>query len=181
MVDFSLCPRCNEDMQKFRSDVRRLSLLLCLCAFLSSCRGPYVSRYDNPVPNRRHGVVVRQNKPESTVFLLAVEQLFFIDSGQLRKGILPVMQPIADFARHYPGLDMRIVVYGDDSAVSHRYEPLDNFRADVIAAYFWTQGVLPHRIQTRAGRPGYDVVADNTSPQGSWLNRRVEITFYAPN
>ena len=153
-------------------------LMLCL---LSACRSPYVSRYDTVLANGQPVAVVKYNTVDATTFVLAVEQVCAVDSVKMRPEIAQVLAPVVAFAQRYKDLDMRIRVYGDDSMLSNKSINLEQYRAEMIAAYFWSQGIAAHRLHAKGHILGRGAVASNSYARGSWLNRRVEIAFYVPH
>ena len=149
----------------------RLPLLLVSCLAMSGCVSPYV----------RHSVqsrVVRQNYHDRTLFLYSSDQLMHQVSVEFRDTYIEDLMPALRFAQRYPKLHMRVSVFGDDAFVSTEDRNLAQFRADVIASYFWSEGIDASRISYVGHAMGAHSVSSNRTPLGSEENRRVEIAFF---
>ncbi len=99
---------------------------------------------------------------------------FAVDSTAVSPSFQSALDKVAQSMVQYP--NSLIDVYGHtDSTGSASYNlDLSKRRADSVARYLSSRGVSSARIQTQGMGENYPV-ADNTTPEGRALNRRVEI------
>ena len=99
---------------------------------------------------------------------------FAVNSAAISPSFQATLDKVANSMVQYP--NSLIDVYGHtDSTGSDAYNmDLSKRRADSVARYLISRGVPSARIQTQGMGEGYPV-ADNTTPEGRALNRRVEI------
>jgi outer membrane protein OmpA-like peptidoglycan-associated protein len=81
---------------------------------------------------------------------------------------------LASMMRSDPDMHVRIVGHTDDSGSAKRNERLGRSRAEKLAAMLRSYGVPDDRIST-ASEGSLRPVADNSTPEGRALNRRVEL------
>lgn len=77
-----------------------------------------------------------------------------------------------------PDTDVAITGYTDNTGSYAVNEKLSGQRANAVRDYLLNCGVAANRL-TAKGIPMADYIADNDTPEGRALNRRVEITVYA--
>lgn len=99
---------------------------------------------------------------------------FAVDSTVVSPSFQASLDKVAQSMVQYP--NSLVDVYGHtDSTGSAAYnQDLSKRRADSVARYLISRGVSSSRIQTQGMGKDYPV-ADNNSPEGRALNRRVEI------
>ncbi|MCJ2182855.1 OmpA family protein [Novosphingobium sp. 1949] len=99
---------------------------------------------------------------------------FAVDSTAISPSFQASLDKVAQSMVQYP--NSLVDVYGHtDSTGSAAYNmDLSKRRADSVARYLTSRGVASARIQTQGMGENYPV-ADNTTPEGRALNRRVEI------
>jgi len=99
---------------------------------------------------------------------------FAVDSTAISPTFQASLDKVAQSMIQYP--NSLIDVYGHtDSTGSEAYNmDLSKRRADSVARYLSSRGVSSARVQTQGMGENYPV-ADNTTPEGRALNRRVEI------
>ncbi|SFG23734.1 Outer membrane protein OmpA [Novosphingobium sp. CF614] len=99
---------------------------------------------------------------------------FAVDSTAISPAFQASLDKVAQSMVQYP--NSLIDVYGHtDSTGSETYNmDLSKRRADSVARYLISRGVSSSRIQTQGMGENYPV-ADNATPEGRALNRRVEI------
>ena len=147
---------------------RLMTLLLVL--LLVGCKGPYTRL----VPKSN---VARQNHHDKTVFIYSMDALMESSSVKFREEAYADLYQVVNFARLYPNLNITVHVYEDNTMVSNMSENLARYRAEVIAAYFWSEGVAAKRISYKGYVLGYNPVSSNLTPDGSQDNRRVVVEF----
>jgi Outer membrane protein and related peptidoglycan-associated (lipo)proteins len=99
---------------------------------------------------------------------------FAVDSTMISPSFQASLDKVAQSMIQYP--NSLVDVYGHtDSTGSASYNlDLSKRRADAVARYLISRGVSSARIQTQGMGKDYPV-ADNATPEGRALNRRVEI------
>ncbi len=99
---------------------------------------------------------------------------FAVDSTTISPSFQAALDKVAQSMVQYP--NSLVDVYGHtDSTGSAAYNlDLSKRRADSVARYLISRGVSSARLQTKGMGEDYPV-ADNTTPEGRALNRRVEI------
>lgn len=99
---------------------------------------------------------------------------FAVDSTVVSPGFQASLDKVAQSMVRYP--DSLIDIYGHtDSTGSDAYNlDLSKRRADAVARYLISRGVSSARIQTQGMGKNYPV-ADNGTPEGRAINRRVEV------
>ena len=113
---------------------------------------------------------------ERGLVLTLQDVLFDLDRADLKPGAMRTLEQLAAVLRQYP--DRRIAVEGfTDSQGSDSYNlSLSDRRAAAVKEALVRQGVDPARIATHGFGTAFPV-ADNSSPAGRQVNRRVEIVF----
>jgi chemotaxis protein MotB len=130
---------------------------------------------------KNHEVVMRVT-PEG--FVISLNELGFFNSGQavLLPGAGEKLEKIASvLAQH--GLDLRVEGHSDDQPIHtaqfHSNWELSTARALAVMTLLVNEGSFnPAKISV-AGYGQYRPVADNTTPEGRKLNRRVDLVIVA--
>jgi outer membrane protein OmpA-like peptidoglycan-associated protein len=100
--------------------------------------------------------------------------LFDVDKDQVRPDAVSSLRTAADVLVKYP--DTYVTVEGHtDSTGSHEYnQSLSERRAMRVRDFLWQSGVPWERLSVR-GYGETDPIADNQTPEGRQLNRRVQL------
>ena len=128
-------------------------------------------------PEIREGLVTVEESPQNVVVRLRGTGLFGPGSAMLEPRFLPVIDRIAAALKDEPGLAM-VVGHTDNQPIRTVQFP-SNFelslsRAEAVRSRL-AQGLgSPDRISV-AGRADAEPIADNRTPQGREMNRRIEI------
>lgn len=104
------------------------------------------------------------------------------DSSQsvLKPGIYPILNELATEVNNRAELRVYVTGHADSSGNDRINVPLSQDRANAVSAYLNKRGIVANRISARgfsSSRP----IADNGTPAGRKLNRRVEILLYPVN
>ncbi|MFZ7110860.1 MAG: OmpA family protein [Desulfatiglandales bacterium] len=100
--------------------------------------------------------------------------VFGTDSAQINPGLMPEIQRIARIMAEYPQTLIRVEGHTDSTGTAAYNMKLGQRRADAVRDLLIQNGVAPERME--AVSFGEDQpIADNTTPEGRQLNRRVEI------
>lgn len=101
---------------------------------------------------------------------------------ELDKAIIPdVNKPLLDRAvqimEQVPDMELMIIGHTDKLASNAYNMELSQERADAVKAYMVSQGADASKLQT-TGKGETDPIADNSTEQGRFRNRRIEFTVY---
>ncbi|NOJ99271.1 OmpA family protein, partial [Corallococcus coralloides] len=102
--------------------------------------------------------------------------LFAFNKAELSAQAAPRLDKLANFLRQFP--DRKLIIEGHtDSVGGDAYnQELSERRAQAVQNALVQRGVAPDRITARGYGKTYPV-ADNASPEGRAMNRRVEIVI----
>lgn len=164
-----------------------------------SCKNiPGVGRYNGcPIPDRdgdgindeedqcpdsagtaeNHGCpVVKEIKPDVTeqINFIAHNILFNSASDQLKDSSYVALSQLADLLHNHPDWYLAIEGYTDNSGSPAKNLVLSQKRADAVRDLLVNKGI-PARRLTAAGYGQQKPVADNRTPKGRAVNRRVEL------
>lgn len=103
------------------------------------------------------------------------------DSGRydIKPNLRPVLDRFATTLNQNPVSTVRIIGHTDSSGSDAVNNPLSVNRASATRNYISARGVAMNRISID-GRGSNEPVADNTTPSGRAMNRRVEIFVAEP-
>ena len=121
-------------------------------------------------------------KQTATGFRLVLPENIWSNSRQatLATASAAKLEPLAALLASNPDYQILIEAYTDNRGDEVSLQQLTQERARVLSDRFQSAGVDPTRIQAN-GMGASNPVAPNTTVSGRTKNRRVEITFTAPN
>ncbi len=99
---------------------------------------------------------------------------FDFNKATVRKPDDADLQKAIDFVKKYSGYQISLIGYTDSIGSDAYNQALSEKRADTVKGYLAAHGVDAARIQA-SGRGESDPVGDNSTEQGRFQNRRVEI------
>ena len=102
--------------------------------------------------------------------------LFATNSSTLSDASKTALRNFAASLKQNPDTDIKIIGYTDNTGKVDYNQLLSEKRARSVYDYLMTQGVSTNRMSYE-GRGVHDPVADNNTPEGRALNRRVEIVI----
>jgi len=102
--------------------------------------------------------------------------LFDIDSAALKPGAYTEIDRVATVLMQYPQTDIQIAGHTDSSGSEQYNQGLSERRAMSVQNALANQGVSPMRMRT-VGFGETQPIADNSTPEGRQLNRRVVVTI----
>jgi outer membrane protein OmpA-like peptidoglycan-associated protein len=101
---------------------------------------------------------------------------FQTNAAAISADFYPVLDSVATVVNEDEKTLVEVVGHTDSTGSDAINQPLSEQRADSVAAYLASRGVLPQRIAT-AGLGSRQPVASNATAEGRAQNRRVEITL----
>jgi outer membrane protein OmpA-like peptidoglycan-associated protein len=101
---------------------------------------------------------------------------FEIDSDRIQPGFYSTMDKISAIVRKYGKTELLVAGHTDNTGSAEHNQLLSERRANAVASYMLSDGVLPERISAR-GYGKNQPIASNESESGRSLNRRVDITI----
>lgn len=101
---------------------------------------------------------------------------FGVDQSDLRPQFLPVLDSVALVVKEYKKTLVDVTGHTDSTGAAAHNLDLSQRRASSVAQYLRAVGVEGARIETLGVGQSYPV-ADNGTPQGRQLNRRVELVL----
>jgi len=114
-----------------------------------------------------------KQEERGTVFTLS-DVVFDVDSDELNRGGERSVTRIAETLKKYPKGHILIEGYTDSTGSDEYNAQLSERRAKAVKSLFVKEGIPEDRIRTEGYGEEYPV-ANNDTPQGRQLNRRVEI------
>ncbi len=101
---------------------------------------------------------------------------FATDSSDLSPAFFDVLNSVGKVLAEFDQTVVEVAGHTDSSGTHAYNQGLSERRANSVAAYLNSQGVIPQRVIT-VGMGETRPVADNSSSAGKQANRRVEITM----
>ena len=101
---------------------------------------------------------------------------FDTDSAALRPQFFGVLNSVGKVLTEYDKTVVEVAGHTDSTGSDSHNMALSQRRANTVGEYLYTQGIMDQRIMT-VGMGEHHPVADNSTPEGRQLNRRVEITL----
>ena len=172
IVDIFRVTRCNVINTGLESDVLRIRLIFII-SLLSTLAGCILS--DKLVTDET--AYRKLDMFDRTVFIYQDARLFDLPTVKTRLQFEKDLFPAVLFARDNPILSISVKSYGGDATFSSRSLRRNLFKAEVVAAYFWQQGISSDRIRWEGFAGGVDTISPEDSPLGSLENNRIEISF----
>lgn len=122
----------------------------------------------------RHELEVKRLQDETLKIDIASEVSFDFDSASLKVAFMPTLQKVSGILERYPNTVIHVVGHTDSVGAESYNMELSQRRAQSVADYFESQGILYDRLVT-VGRGEQQPRATNDTEAGRQLNRRVEI------
>lgn len=139
------------------------------------------TEFEQQLANERaqNQIEIERQQNEILKLTMSSEVSFDFNSASIKPGFYSSLNKIAEIMNRYP--QTQIVIVGHtDSVGSEQYNlQLSLRRANAVADYLVTRGVLKNRFSTE-GRGEIEPIASNETEAGRAQNRRVEI-FVVPD
>ncbi|ROT46855.1 hypothetical protein CHR62_01625 [Pusillimonas sp. NJUB218] len=117
--------------------------------------------------------------PDGTLKVLIPSHVSF-DTGKyaLKPELLPVLDSVARALTQHPELRAKAIGYTDSTGTAQVNQTLSMNRARAVTDYIAARGISGTRLMSE-GRGPSNPIADNSTPEGRAMNRRVELFLYA--
>jgi len=148
-----------------------------LGALTGGAVGYYMDRQEAELRQQLAGSGVSVIRQDDQVILnMPGNVTFDVGSADISAGFFRVLNSVTLVVQEYDKTLIEVVGHSDSTGRADYNQALSEQRAHSVSEYFISQGVLPQRL----GAYGYGEnhpIADNSSPSGRALNRRVEIVL----
>jgi outer membrane protein OmpA-like peptidoglycan-associated protein len=101
---------------------------------------------------------------------------FATDSSDLKPNFFGVLNSVGKVLTEFDQTVVEVAGHTDSTGSDSHNMGLSQRRANTVGEYLYTQDIMDQRIIT-IGMGEHHPVADNSTPEGRELNRRVEITL----
>ena len=101
---------------------------------------------------------------------------FDTDSAALRPQFFGVLNSVGKVLTEYDKTVVEVAGHTDSTGSDSHNMQLSQRRSNTVGEYLYTQGIMDQRIIS-VGMGEHHPIADNSTPEGRQLNRRVEITL----
>jgi outer membrane protein OmpA-like peptidoglycan-associated protein len=139
--------------------------------------GAYMDKQEDELRKvmRDSGVTVTR-KGDDIILNMPGNITFRTDSADLNSQFYKVLDGVAQVAKKYEKTIIEVAGHTDSTGTAEYNKGLSQRRANSVADYLVTRGVIQARIMTAAGGEDHPI-ANNTTEQGRAANRRVEVTL----
>jgi outer membrane protein OmpA-like peptidoglycan-associated protein len=139
--------------------------------------GAYMDKQEDELRRqmRDSGVTVTR-KGDDIILNMPGNITFRTDSADLNSQFYKVLDGVAQVAKKYDKTIIEVAGHTDSTGTAEYNKGLSQRRANSVADYLVTRGVIQARIMTAAGGEDHPI-ANNTTEQGRAANRRVEVTL----
>jgi outer membrane protein OmpA-like peptidoglycan-associated protein len=139
--------------------------------------GAYMDKQEDELRRqmRDSGVTVTR-KGDDIILNMPGNVTFRTDSADLNAQFFKVLDGVALVTKKYDKTIIEVAGHTDSTGTAEYNKGLSQRRANSVADYLVTRGVIQARIMTAAGGEDHPI-ANNTTEQGRAANRRVEVTL----
>jgi outer membrane protein OmpA-like peptidoglycan-associated protein len=139
--------------------------------------GAYMDKQEDELRKvmRDSGVTVTR-RGDDIILNMPGNITFRTDSADLNSQFYKVLDGVAQVAKKYDKTIIEVAGHTDSTGTAEYNKGLSQRRANSVADYLVTRGVIQARIMTAAGGEDHPI-ASNATEQGRAANRRVEVTL----
>ncbi|MCG5536156.1 OmpA family protein [Ectothiorhodospira mobilis] len=139
--------------------------------------GNYMDRQEMELRQQLEGTGVSVTRVGNNVVLNMPGNITFdVDRAEVKARFYDVLDSVAVVAKKYEKTAIQVAGHTDSTGSVDYNMDLSRRRAESVARYLESRGVVPVRLDTVGFGP-HRPVAGNDTAQGRSLNRRVELTF----
>jgi outer membrane protein OmpA-like peptidoglycan-associated protein len=139
--------------------------------------GHYMDRQEAKLRAELQGTGVSVTRDGDNITLnMPGNVTFDTDSAALRPQFFSVLNSVGKVLTEFDQTVVEVAGHTDSTGSDSHNMNLSQRRANTVGEYLYTQGILDQRIIT-IGMGEHHPIADNSTPEGRQLNRRVEITL----
>jgi outer membrane protein OmpA-like peptidoglycan-associated protein len=138
--------------------------------------GNYMDKQEQSMRDAMAGVEAANVKRNMDTLAVTFKSdfLFSVNSATLHPGAADEIARVAKVLNTYPQTNITVAGYTDSTGTPEHNQKLSEQRAHAVKNALIDQGVIANRITT-IGYGERKPIADNSTPEGRQLNRRVEI------
>lgn len=126
-------------------------------------------------PERNAGAIEIEKLNGNILRVTMTDQTAFdFDSARIKPGFNSTMDKVANVVNRYGKTFLTVVGHTDSVGAASYNQRLSEQRAQAVAHYFESKGVIPERLAAE-GKGESAPRASNATPDGRRLNRRVEV------
>ncbi len=146
-------------------------------ALTGAAVGNYMDRQESQLRSQLQGTGVSVTRNGDQVVLNMPGNITFpTNSADIASNFYPVLDSVAKVIQKYEKTYVDVMGHTDNTGAADYNQRLSERRAQSVAQYLQSRGVIPARIVTR-GFGQNAPVASNATPEGRAMNRRVEIVL----
>ncbi|MDD3518568.1 MAG: OmpA family protein [Chromatiales bacterium] len=139
--------------------------------------GYYMDQQELELRKRLEGTGVSVTRSGNDLILnMPGNVTFDVDRAEVKPGFYEVLDSVALVLKKYDKTAIEVAGHTDSTGSVQHNMDLSQRRADSVARYLQSQGIVRVRIDTIGFGP-HRPIADNATAHGRALNRRVELTL----
>ena len=139
--------------------------------------GAYMDSQENKLRQQLQGTGVSVTRMgDDLVLNMPGNVTFGVGQADLRSGFIPVLNSVSLVLQEYSQTMIDVTGHTDSTGTVDLNMGLSQRRASTVGQYLQGQGIEPLRVMTLGYGPHYPI-ADNGTPEGRQLNRRVELVL----
>lgn len=137
--------------------------------------GAYMDAQESKLRKQLQGTGVSVTRDGDNIILnMPGNVTFDVDSANVRPSFTEVLNSVTLVLKEYNKTYVDVIGHTDSTGSEAYNQALSESRANAVAAYLTGNGVIGERLVVRGMGERYPI-ADNATPEGRQLNRRVEI------
>lgn len=139
--------------------------------------GYYMDRQEDKLRQQLRGTGVSVTREGNNIHLNMPGNITFdTNSSDINSSFYPVLNSVTLVLNEYDKTLIQVAGYTDSTGASEYNQALSERRAESVGGYLSSRDILPARVQT-IGMGESDPIANNHTPKGRQLNRRVELVL----
>lgn len=137
--------------------------------------GPAPSQQQVNALSKQNGMQVVQLGDQLRI-IMATDGCFDLYTTTILYGCRPKLDVVANVLKGYGNSAVVVAGFTDAVGSPQAAKTLSKRQADSIVAYFWAREGIPYQRFTAIGYGQDNPIADSVNVDGSYYNRRIEIT-----